>query len=78
MADALAELGPTLWVRTETLHAVGLWSDSGQEVEPAMMAALEDAPRRHARAVVRGGAPVGALSVERPRTQLLSSERTGC
>lgn len=72
VAEALAAPGATLWVGTGTLHAVGVWPDTGQDVGPTTPAALEDSPLHHTRAVVRGGSPVGALSVERPRTQPLS------
>jgi DNA-binding NarL/FixJ family response regulator len=51
---------------------VGLWPETGQDVPPRDLEALQGVPTSHVRPVQSHGAVVGALSIDRPRTNRLS------
>lgn len=63
---ALDAPAATLWLGTaEHLAAVGVWPETADQVEATDLTALGAASGRHVRAVVREGAVVGALGVDR-------------
>jgi DNA-binding CsgD family transcriptional regulator len=71
-AEALLASGSTLWVGTERLHAIGVWPESNATIEPTTLAALQQSSSTHLRVVSSRGAVVGALSLDRARTDQLS------
>lgn len=72
VAQALSATGATLWMGSPgSLHAVGVWPETGAAVRPTDADALR-AGDRHVHVVSRRDVAVGALSVERPRANRLS------
>jgi DNA-binding CsgD family transcriptional regulator len=72
-AEALRATGAVLWMGTEgDLHAVGVWPDAGEDLAPRDLEALRGSADCHVRPVTSGATVVGALSVDRPRTNRLS------
>jgi uncharacterized membrane protein len=64
VAEALSAPGATLWMGGDELHAVGVWPDSYAVIAPTTLAALEQSPVQQTCVVMRGGAAVGALTVQ--------------
>lgn len=72
-AQALSSRGATLWMGTdEELRAVGLWPETGEEIPPTSLDQHRSASSSQVRAVRRDDSVVGALSIDRPRTNRLS------
>jgi DNA-binding CsgD family transcriptional regulator len=72
-AEALAATGATLWLGPrEDLRVVGLWPETGEDVQPRTLDNLVDVPTSQVRPVESHGAVVGALSIDRSRTNRLS------
>lgn len=74
VAEALAAPAATVWIQVanQELHAVGVWPDTGQAIEPVSLADLEASPILQVRPVERQGVVSGAVTAERPRTDRLS------
>ncbi len=73
-ARALGATGGGLWMGTgDDLRVVGLWPETGDDVPPRTLTELLGSVNLHVRAVERGGAVVGALSLDRSATNRLSS-----
>jgi DNA-binding CsgD family transcriptional regulator len=72
VAEALLASGATLWAGTERLHAIGVWPETTAPIEPTTLAVLGQAPGTQLRVVTSRGTVVGALSVDRARTNQLS------
>jgi DNA-binding CsgD family transcriptional regulator/branched-subunit amino acid transport protein len=73
VAQALSAPGAILWMGPpDDLHAVGVWPESAESIGPERPLALVPAPDRLLRTVWRGDEPVGAISVDRSRTDSLS------
>lgn len=73
-ADALAAPGAALWMGApERLHAVGVWPETGEPIAPSSLEDLDGRPHCQVRSVTRGEEVIGALTVERPPADLLSS-----
>ncbi len=72
-AEALGATGAVLWMGPgEDLHAVGLWPETGVDLPATDLDSLHSAPVVHVRTVVSQGAVVGALSINRSRSNRLS------
>jgi DNA-binding CsgD family transcriptional regulator len=72
VAEALAAPGATVWIGAEDrLHAVGVWPESENDIEPTSAAALRESSTQHLRLVRRKGSTLGALTVRRPATDRL-------
>jgi DNA-binding CsgD family transcriptional regulator len=72
VAEALLASGSTLWAGTERLHAIGVWPETNATIEPTTLAVLQQSPSIHLRVVSSRGVVVGALSLDRARTDQLS------
>ena len=73
VAGALSAPRAVLWMGTgPDLHAVGVWPETGEDVEPVTLDTLLTATEVHARPVGTATGSVGALSVDRPRSEPLS------
>jgi DNA-binding CsgD family transcriptional regulator len=72
VAEALLASGSTLWAGTERLHAIGVWPETDATIEPTTLAVLQQSPSTHLRVVSSRGVVVGALSLDRARTDQLS------
>jgi DNA-binding NarL/FixJ family response regulator len=72
VAQALTAPSATLWMGGAELHAVGVWPETYDVIEPTTLTALHDSAVHHVRAVRRGGAIVGAIGVDRSRENHLS------
>jgi DNA-binding CsgD family transcriptional regulator len=65
-AQALDAPGAVLWMGDQArLHAVGVWPETDHAIAPSTLPDLLSSAAVHARAVSRGDAVVGALTVER-------------
>lgn len=72
-AEALGASGGQLWLGTgSNLHAVGLWPETDDPMAPNDLEALTASPDHQVRPVTSRGSLVGALSVDRPRSNPLS------
>jgi len=72
-AEALAAPGATLWMGAgEELHAVGVWPETDDDIAPSTSGALDESTVLQLRPVVRHGTVIGALTIDRPRTNRLS------
>ena len=73
VAEALAATGATLWMGpSHDLHAVGVWPETGDDFPPRSLDLLDGSPGNQVRAVTSRGTVVGALSINRSRTNPLS------
>jgi DNA-binding NarL/FixJ family response regulator len=72
VAEALSATAATLWIGSDELHAVGVWPESDAVIAPSSLGALQQAADQQTRVVVRAGAAVGALAVQRPAKDALS------
>lgn len=73
VAKALDAPGAVLWMGTpDSLHAVGVFPESLDAVGPTTLLALNESARVHARPVARRGSTLGAISVDRSRSNSLS------
>jgi Bacterial regulatory proteins, luxR family len=72
VAEALLASGATLWAGTERLHAIGVWPATTATIESTTLAELRESPRTQLRVVSSRGAVMGALSLDRARTNQLS------
>jgi DNA-binding CsgD family transcriptional regulator len=72
VAESLLGSGATLWAGEESLHAIGVWPETNATVEPTTLAILQLSPGSHIRVVSSRGAVIGALSLDRARTNPLS------
>jgi GAF domain-containing protein len=66
VAEALDVPSATLWVGDDLMHAVGVWPEMGQPIEPSSLRSLTDDPHRTTVPVVAEGRVIGALEVDRP------------
>jgi DNA-binding NarL/FixJ family response regulator len=71
-AEALAASGATLWIGGDELHAVGVWPETHEDIGPTTVATLQDSAMHHTRVATSQGVVVGALSLNRSRTNQLS------
>ncbi len=72
-AQALRAPGGTLWMGTESeLHALGVWPETDEPIAPKDLAGLGASPDLHLRAVSKAGVVVGALTVQRPKSDRLA------
>jgi DNA-binding CsgD family transcriptional regulator len=72
-AQALTATGAALWMGSRrTLHAVGVWPETDEEIPPSELDRLDRSPGTHVRVVTSHGTVVGALSIKRSRTNRLS------
>lgn len=66
-AEALDADGATLWMgEADRLAAVGVWPETDRTIPAVTLGALEDAPGRAVRALIRDDRVIGALAVEGP------------
>jgi DNA-binding CsgD family transcriptional regulator len=72
VADALTAPSATLWMGEDELHAVGVWPDTDDEIAPTTLDELNRSERRQTRVVTSRATIVGAISVDRVRTDQLS------
>jgi DNA-binding CsgD family transcriptional regulator len=72
VAEALTAPAATLWMGRDDLHAVGVWPETNDEIEPTTLGALHDSPNVHVRVVRSQGEVVGAISLDRARANHLS------
>ncbi|MBP8211126.1 MAG: hypothetical protein KAY11_16270 [Ilumatobacteraceae bacterium] len=72
VAEALSARSAILWVGDDTLHAVGVWPEIGQQIDATSLDRLLLDPDRLAAAVTDEGRVVGALDVARPAGGRLS------
>jgi DNA-binding CsgD family transcriptional regulator len=73
VAQALGARGAVLWMgSTDDLHAVGLWPETAETVEPLDLESLAGSPHLQLRPVSRGSQVIGVLSVERRAVDHLS------
>jgi DNA-binding CsgD family transcriptional regulator len=72
VAEALDAPGAIVWMGRDQLAAIGIWPESTAEIDPTTPAELRESANRQSRTVRRGGDVVGAISVERPRADVLS------
>jgi DNA-binding CsgD family transcriptional regulator len=72
VTEALLASGSTLWAGRDRLHAIGVWPETNATIEPTTVAVLQQSPSTHLRVVSSRGVDVGALSLDRPRTNQLS------
>jgi hypothetical protein len=72
VAEALLASGATLWAGRERLHAIGVWPETDATIEPVTFAELQQSPSTQLRVVRSRGEVVGALSLDRPRSNQLS------
>ncbi len=75
VAQALNAPGAILWMgHPDDLHAVGVWPEAEDAIGPGgPLLAFADFRDRHVRTVWRGEEPIGAISVDRARTDSLPS-----
>jgi DNA-binding CsgD family transcriptional regulator len=72
VAQALTASSATLWMGGGELHAVGVWPETDDVIQPTTLTALHESRAQHVRVVQRGGAAVGAISLDRSRSDHLS------
>lgn len=74
VAEALAAPAATLWILVgdQELHAVGVWPETDQYIDPVTLADLQTAPDLQLRPVERQGSVTGAITVNRARADRLS------
>ena len=74
IGEALVADVATLWMGSnQDLQAVGVWPETGQDIAPTTLVALDTPPDHEVRIVTSHGKPVGALSIERATSGPLSS-----
>jgi len=73
-ADALVAPAAAVWLHAgdERLHAVGVWPEDDQDIEPVRLADLLAAEHLQVRTVARAGEVTGAITVDRPAAERLS------
>jgi len=71
-AEALLASGATLWAGEERLHAIGVWPETNAMMEPTTIDVLQQSPGIHLQVVSSGEKVIGALSLDRGRTNQLS------
>lgn len=72
VAEALDAPSAILWVGDDVLHAVGVWPETGQQIDATTLDRVLLDPRRRAAAVIDAASVVGALDVARPSNRRLS------
>ena len=73
VAQALGASSAVLWMGApHDLHAVGVWPETTETIEPSELATLTSAPHLQLRPVSRGEEVIGALSVDRRATDQFS------
>ena len=72
VADAFGARRAFLWTGTSELHAVGVWPETADDIAPTTIEDLGRDGSRHVRVVTSRGTGVGAISVDRARTNTLS------
>jgi DNA-binding CsgD family transcriptional regulator len=72
VAEALLASGATLWAGRDRLHAIGVWPETDATIEPRTLAGLQQSPSTQLRVVRSRGEVVGALSLDRARSNQLS------
>ena len=76
-ADALLGSGAILWAGdVEHLHAIGVWPETDADVGTTTLAALEQTSNIRVAVVTSQGQTIGALSINRTRTDPLSLSET--
>jgi DNA-binding CsgD family transcriptional regulator len=72
VAEALSAPRATLWMGSETLHAVGVWPDTDNVIAPTTVDVLDSGGARRTRIVTGRGGMVGAISIDRDFGDALS------
>lgn len=73
VAQAVAARGAALWMGSaDRLQVVGLWPETDEDIPAQDLGSLQDSPDLQVVAVRRDGTVVGAISIDRPRSDRLS------